>query len=88
MFFAIFIKPKKGKCRRQYDLRCPNAPFRQRIPHNAIPVALDDGGSLFFLNLESGAVSFFEHETEEVRVIASSFEAFLQALERQGDPEE
>ncbi len=49
--------------------------------HRVMPIATDGGGNAFLMPVDSdGPVWKWSHETSEVKVIASSFELFLDRL--------
>ena len=56
-----------------------------RVPRGSLPVADAEGGNLVLLDLESGAVMFWDHELEDdldeaVNEIAPDFAVFLRGL--------
>jgi hypothetical protein len=76
-----------------YRLMCD----RQIIPHTLLPFAVDDGGNFFCLDMLNGSVMFYAVDTfrEDVsmaanqiaaqRLIAKSFEEFIESLEEESD---
>lgn len=61
------VKHRPAQQTKGFVLRRGAAMFDGRVPHSATSMAFDDGGSLFLLDVESAAVSFFEHETDSTR---------------------
>ena len=79
---SIFFGFENGQA---YDLAWNFKNFAGRIGRGQLPIAIDDGGDLFLLDLQTGAISAWSHETENARQIALSFAAFLSMLESDGD---
>lgn len=63
-----------------YDLSENLDALREHIPEKHLPFAGDGGGSAFLLDVGSGNVSFWEHETGELTSLAPDFDSFLRSL--------
>ena len=59
----------------------------ESIPRRAIPIAWDGCGNYFILDITTGEVLFWDHETADLTGIADSFEGFLSALRPFNDDE-
>ena len=53
----------------------------ENIPPRAIPMAWDGCGNYFILDITTGEVLFWDHETADLTRIAESFEGFLSTLQ-------
>nr|WP_321232909.1 ankyrin repeat domain-containing protein [uncultured Psychroserpens sp.] len=63
-----------------YDLRRNQTNLPNNLIGKFLPIAIDSGGNLILLQLDSNTVHFFDHEIEEIVTISNSFKEFLKDL--------
>lgn len=55
--------------------------LEDRLPKPWWPIAGTESGNLFLLHAETGAIAFWDHETEKVHPAAKDFDALLSGLQ-------
>lgn len=91
VFFG-FYRPDQGQKARHFDLNASLSAFKSRIPDGFIPIARAIGGNLILLGVagpQKGTVYYWDHETQEVWLVAKDFTNFMTNLQlAEGDDDD